>query len=160
MSSPDIAAIIENAKELDRLRKEQEEVLLEINKMHRKLQTSEIFDFFFTFFPWIFLYFVFSIEPLILIRIPCVAFNLGFDLNWWHCLRDTVLRIKRGMCDVMIVLLRLFCILVSVTSVGVWIGSCWHLLIFTVGGFLFYYMWGYGEARNDVNFELCVELFR
>lgn len=40
MSSPDIAAIIENAKDLDRLRKDQEEVLLEINKMHRKLQTT------------------------------------------------------------------------------------------------------------------------
>lgn len=41
MSSPDIGKILDNSKELDRLRKEQEEVLLEINKMHKKLQSSE-----------------------------------------------------------------------------------------------------------------------
>lgn len=41
MSSPDIAGILDNSKELDRLRKEQEEVLIEINKMHKKLQASE-----------------------------------------------------------------------------------------------------------------------
>lgn len=41
MSSPDIAGILDNSKELDRLRKEQEEVLLEINKMHKKLISSE-----------------------------------------------------------------------------------------------------------------------
>ncbi|XP_042025954.1 SAGA-associated factor 29 homolog A-like isoform X1 [Salvia splendens] len=40
MSSPDIAGILDNSKELDRLRKEQEEVLLEINKMHKKLISS------------------------------------------------------------------------------------------------------------------------
>ncbi|OAY25639.1 SAGA-associated factor 29 homolog A [Manihot esculenta] len=40
MSSPDIAGILENSRELDRLRKEQEEVLLEINKMHKKLQAT------------------------------------------------------------------------------------------------------------------------
>ncbi|XP_019057042.1 PREDICTED: uncharacterized protein LOC104805361 isoform X2 [Tarenaya hassleriana] len=40
MSSPDIAGILDNTKELDRLRKEQEEVLVEINKMHKKLQAS------------------------------------------------------------------------------------------------------------------------
>uniref|UniRef100_A0A7N0UKR2 SGF29 C-terminal domain-containing protein n=1 Tax=Kalanchoe fedtschenkoi TaxID=63787 RepID=A0A7N0UKR2_KALFE len=40
MSGPDIAGILENSKELDRLRKEQEEVLLEINKLHKKLQTN------------------------------------------------------------------------------------------------------------------------
>ncbi|XP_018483860.1 SAGA-associated factor 29 homolog A isoform X1 [Raphanus sativus] len=39
-SSPDIAGILENTKELDRLRKEQEEVLVEINKMHKKLQAT------------------------------------------------------------------------------------------------------------------------
>ncbi|KAJ6302075.1 hypothetical protein OIU77_016221, partial [Salix suchowensis] len=33
MSSQDIGSILENSRELDRLRKEQEEVLLEINKM-------------------------------------------------------------------------------------------------------------------------------
>ncbi|KAK4603505.1 hypothetical protein RGQ29_012143 [Quercus rubra] len=38
MSSPEISGILENSKELDRLRKEQEEVLVEINKMHKKLQ--------------------------------------------------------------------------------------------------------------------------
>lgn len=43
-SSPDIAGILENTKELDRLRKEQEEVLVEINKMHKKLQASMSFD--------------------------------------------------------------------------------------------------------------------
>jgi SAGA-associated factor 29 len=31
---------LENSKELDRLRKEQEDVLLDINKMHKKLQAS------------------------------------------------------------------------------------------------------------------------
>ncbi|ANM68445.1 SGF29 tudor-like domain-containing protein [Arabidopsis thaliana] len=40
MSSPDIVGILENTKELDRLRKDQEEVLVEINKMHKKLQAS------------------------------------------------------------------------------------------------------------------------
>ncbi|KAI3474930.1 hypothetical protein Pfo_030241 [Paulownia fortunei] len=40
MSSPDIAGILDNSKELDRLRKELEEVLLEINKMHKKLQST------------------------------------------------------------------------------------------------------------------------
>ncbi|XP_021891993.1 uncharacterized protein LOC110810214 isoform X1 [Carica papaya] len=39
-SSPDIAGILDNSKELDRLRKEQEEVLVEINKMHKKLQAT------------------------------------------------------------------------------------------------------------------------
>ncbi|CAN8266201.1 unnamed protein product [Cochlearia groenlandica] len=44
-SSPDIAGILDNTKELDRLRKEQEEVLVEINKMHKKLQaTPEIVE--------------------------------------------------------------------------------------------------------------------
>lgn len=41
MSSPDIGALLENSKDLDRLRKDQEEVLVEINKMHKKLQNSE-----------------------------------------------------------------------------------------------------------------------
>ncbi|PON33188.1 SGF29 tudor-like domain containing protein [Trema orientale] len=40
MSSSDIAGILDNSKELDRLRKEQEEVLTEINKMHKKLQAT------------------------------------------------------------------------------------------------------------------------
>jgi SAGA-associated factor 29 len=40
MSSPDIAGLLDNTKELDRLRKEQEEVLNEINKMHKKLQST------------------------------------------------------------------------------------------------------------------------
>ncbi|KAL6551455.1 SAGA-associated factor 29 A [Orobanche gracilis] len=40
MSSPDIAGMLDNSKELDRLRKEQEEVLLEINKLHKKLQST------------------------------------------------------------------------------------------------------------------------
>lgn len=43
MSSPDIAGILDKSKELDQLRKEQEEVLTEINKMHKKLQASESF---------------------------------------------------------------------------------------------------------------------
>lgn len=42
-SSPDVSGIMDNAKELDRLRKEQEDVLIEINKMHKKLQTSGLF---------------------------------------------------------------------------------------------------------------------
>lgn len=41
MSSPEIAGILEHSKDLDRLRKEQEEVLVEINKMHKKLHASE-----------------------------------------------------------------------------------------------------------------------
>ena len=45
MSSPEISGILENSKELDRLRKEQEEVLVEINKMHKKLQASKPFLF-------------------------------------------------------------------------------------------------------------------
>ncbi|GMH15012.1 hypothetical protein Nepgr_016853 [Nepenthes gracilis] len=40
MASPDIASLMENCKELDRLRKEQEDVLLEINKLHKKLQST------------------------------------------------------------------------------------------------------------------------
>ncbi|KAK8540779.1 hypothetical protein V6N13_068215 [Hibiscus sabdariffa] len=40
MSSPDIASILENSRVLDRLRKDQEEVLLEINKLHKKLQAT------------------------------------------------------------------------------------------------------------------------
>ncbi|KAI4348223.1 hypothetical protein L6164_008971 [Bauhinia variegata] len=40
MSSPDIAGILDNSKELDRLRKEQEEVLIEINKIHKRLQAT------------------------------------------------------------------------------------------------------------------------
>lgn len=40
MSAADIAGILEKSKELDQLRKEQEEVLIEINKMHKKLQTT------------------------------------------------------------------------------------------------------------------------
>ncbi|WCJ21186.1 SGF29 tudor-like domain [Euphorbia peplus] len=39
-SAADIQGILENSRELDRLRKEQEEVLSEINKMHKKLQAS------------------------------------------------------------------------------------------------------------------------
>ncbi|KAJ4845342.1 SAGA-associated factor 29 A [Turnera subulata] len=40
MSSPDIAGILDSSRELDRLRKEQDEVLAEINKMHKKLQAT------------------------------------------------------------------------------------------------------------------------
>ncbi|KAE8700047.1 hypothetical protein F3Y22_tig00110569pilonHSYRG00373 [Hibiscus syriacus] len=40
MSSPDIASILENSRELDRLRKDQEDVLAEINKLHKKLQAT------------------------------------------------------------------------------------------------------------------------
>ncbi|KAL0010771.1 hypothetical protein SO802_005879 [Lithocarpus litseifolius] len=40
MSSPEVSGILENSKELDRIRKEQEEVLVEINKMHKKLQAA------------------------------------------------------------------------------------------------------------------------
>ncbi|GLT33190.1 hypothetical protein SLA2020_077960 [Shorea laevis] len=45
MSSPDISGILDNCRELDRLRKEQEDVLLEINKMHKKLlATPEVVE--------------------------------------------------------------------------------------------------------------------
>ncbi|KZV15149.1 hypothetical protein F511_30235 [Dorcoceras hygrometricum] len=40
MSTPDIVGILENSEELDRLRKKQEEILMEINKMHKKLQST------------------------------------------------------------------------------------------------------------------------
>jgi len=40
MSSPDFAGILEHSKDLDLLRKDQEEVLIEINKMHKKLQAT------------------------------------------------------------------------------------------------------------------------
>ncbi|XP_027346633.1 SAGA-associated factor 29 homolog B isoform X5 [Abrus precatorius] len=40
MSSPDIVSILENSKELDRLRKDQEEILSEINKLHKKLHAT------------------------------------------------------------------------------------------------------------------------
>ncbi|XP_027903101.1 SAGA-associated factor 29 homolog B-like isoform X4 [Vigna unguiculata] len=40
MSSPDVVSLLENSKELDRVRKEQEEILSEINKLHKKLQTT------------------------------------------------------------------------------------------------------------------------
>lgn len=39
-SAPDIADILDKSRELDRLRKEQEDVLLDINKMHKKLHNS------------------------------------------------------------------------------------------------------------------------
>ncbi|KAM5577903.1 hypothetical protein ABKV19_008300 [Rosa sericea] len=40
MSTPDIAGILDKSKELDQLRKDQEDVLVEINKMHKKLQAT------------------------------------------------------------------------------------------------------------------------
>ncbi|WOL14381.1 hypothetical protein Cni_G23161 [Canna indica] len=40
MSGIDIGVLLEKSKELDQLRKEQEEVLLDINKMHKKIQSS------------------------------------------------------------------------------------------------------------------------
>ncbi|PIA51653.1 hypothetical protein AQUCO_01100487v1 [Aquilegia coerulea] len=40
MSSVEISSILDNSKELDRLKKEQEDVLNEINKIHKKLQTT------------------------------------------------------------------------------------------------------------------------
>ncbi|PIA62117.1 hypothetical protein AQUCO_00200248v1 [Aquilegia coerulea] len=40
MSGVEISSILENSKEFDRLKKEQENVLNEINKMHKKLQTN------------------------------------------------------------------------------------------------------------------------
>ncbi|KAG4951332.1 hypothetical protein JHK85_045199 [Glycine max] len=40
MSSPDIVSILENSKEFDRVRKEQEDILSEINKLHKKLQAN------------------------------------------------------------------------------------------------------------------------
>ncbi|KAL3526368.1 hypothetical protein ACH5RR_011024 [Cinchona calisaya] len=40
MSSPDIRKILDNSEELDKLREDQQKVLLDINKMHRKLQST------------------------------------------------------------------------------------------------------------------------
>uniref|UniRef100_A0A2N9I9E8 SGF29 C-terminal domain-containing protein n=1 Tax=Fagus sylvatica TaxID=28930 RepID=A0A2N9I9E8_FAGSY len=40
MSSPEISVILEHSKDLDRIRKEQEDVLVEINKLHKKLQAT------------------------------------------------------------------------------------------------------------------------
>ncbi|XP_057437377.1 SAGA-associated factor 29 homolog A-like isoform X2 [Lotus japonicus] len=39
-TTPEIGAILENSKELDRLRKDQEDILSEINKLHKKLQAT------------------------------------------------------------------------------------------------------------------------
>lgn len=41
MPSPDIARMLDNSKELDRLRRVQEEVLLEINNMHDRIRSCE-----------------------------------------------------------------------------------------------------------------------
>ena len=41
MLSPEISVILEHSKELDQLRKEQEDALVEINKLHKKHQASE-----------------------------------------------------------------------------------------------------------------------
>lgn len=38
MSGVDIATLLEKSKELDQLRKEQDEVISEINKLHRKMR--------------------------------------------------------------------------------------------------------------------------
>lgn len=55
----DVASILDNAKELDRLKKELEEVFLDINKIHKKLQSGFLpfslpsppyFVYFFMFF--------------------------------------------------------------------------------------------------------------
>ncbi|KAL8151355.1 hypothetical protein V2J09_021163 [Rumex salicifolius] len=44
-SSPDLASLLDNCKELDRIRKEEEEIIAEINKLHKKLQiTPEIVE--------------------------------------------------------------------------------------------------------------------
>ncbi|KAK9117318.1 hypothetical protein Sjap_016265 [Stephania japonica] len=40
MTTVEVSGIMDNSKELDRLRKEQEEVLQEINKIHKKLQSN------------------------------------------------------------------------------------------------------------------------
>ncbi|KAL9236249.1 hypothetical protein vseg_010943 [Gypsophila vaccaria] len=40
MSTTEMSSILENSKELDRLRKEQEDIVSEINKLHHKLLTS------------------------------------------------------------------------------------------------------------------------
>lgn len=53
MSSPDISGILDLSKELDRLRKDQEDILLEINKMHKKLQSSEYHTTIYKFLIWL-----------------------------------------------------------------------------------------------------------
>ncbi|KAK4768444.1 hypothetical protein SAY87_003585 [Trapa incisa] len=40
MASPDIAGILDKAKDLDRLKKELEDVIVDINKIHKKLQAN------------------------------------------------------------------------------------------------------------------------
>ena len=42
MSGMELVGLFEKAKELDQLRKDQEDVLTEINKIHKKLQASKI----------------------------------------------------------------------------------------------------------------------
>ncbi|KAF9603263.1 hypothetical protein IFM89_034596 [Coptis chinensis] len=45
MGTVEMSSILDNSKELDRLKKDQDELLLEINKIHKKLQTTpEIID--------------------------------------------------------------------------------------------------------------------
>lgn len=65
-SSPDIAGILDNTKELDRLKKEQEEVIIEINKMHKKLQASEFLEHFF---------------DLVVVLLKCASLFIGIKVG-------------------------------------------------------------------------------
>lgn len=74
-TSADVSGIMDNAKELDRLRKEQEEVLIEINKMHKKLQSSLLLFF------WILGFFIVLIKfGFLCVFVLCVCDSLMVGL--------------------------------------------------------------------------------
>lgn len=117
MSSPDIAGILDNSKELDRLRKEQEEVLLEINKMHKKLISSEFL--FFYFFSCIIRIFVTPrSDRWFLIRIMACPLFPDLSLIGNTGLWDTAGAIERGLCELMMIVI-IFVLFVAVSVTGV-----------------------------------------
>lgn len=85
MSSLDIDGILVNTKELDRLRKEQEVVVLEINKMHKKLLASE-YSFVLKAFRRIIVVFFYQFGVLLLffeIKLVGIDQNRRFLLCCW-----------------------------------------------------------------------------
>lgn len=95
MSSPDIVSILDNSKELDRVRKEQEDILSEINKLHKKLQASKFLSlslslslhcFFFLGFFQCCIFFVFVILMVhrvnVCLQIRCFFCFYQFWINW------------------------------------------------------------------------------
>lgn len=86
MSAPDAAGLLETSKELDRLRKEQEEVLQEINKLHKKLQSSEFYTYIYMYIYKLQLPLSFSRLDFVSRRLVKLGFNSGYLwlelVNW------------------------------------------------------------------------------